>query len=327
MALKESEATGQWNKLSESDKKKWEEAIQKQLPQLTTDETYHVQHPMTATIGPPAGTDAGTGMNRRWPPSETGGTGAAPDVPEGSFHKLTEKFRWSLPFSFLKEGLEQGVRKFKGTAITVGKTNNKTPYTREELLRGARTLAGKPILHNHLETIQEAQGYLQGLRGDGSHFDPRTIPPLVRKNIEAMITRGDMSNGQVGDAEFEDDGVEYNGALTTPEAIAMADAGLILGPSIGAIPRNKNKETPQGIMFEDLSIITPPEKPADPDSSWKMMEKLYEMYHPVAVDLAAPVRAQRIAVVVEQRKRILGEMQGRVTRVKEQIALEVASNP
>jgi hypothetical protein len=188
--------------------------------------------------------------------------------------KLLESFSWMTPFTIVADGIR---RIIKGVAITVGKTKNRSKYTHDELLRGARTLAGKQMLINHIETPDEAAEYLQGRRSDGSTFDPATIPPLVHAAIQSMTQRGSASVGAVFDSEFEGEGVEYVGAVADPAAVKVVDANLVKGVSIGAIPRNKDIQDPRGIMFEDLSLITDPEQPGDPDATMKVMEKLMEM--------------------------------------------------
>jgi hypothetical protein len=299
------EAKGQWNKMSETqqeswkpnhispdlqgmfDKEKTEHAdvvpplSDAQLWQIVQDHikagVKETQHPMQRTTGPPDAADAGSPQQRHFPPSDTQGYDLTQKV------HLRESFSWSLPWKLIAEA---GKRLIRGAAITIGKTKNKGTYTKDELMKGARTLAGKPILHNHLESVEEAQAYLNGIKSDGSTFDPAKIPPLVRANIQAMIADNSLSNGEVTDSEFEGDAVEYEGVITRPTAVAMADAGLIKGPSIGAIPRNRDLKNPRGIMFTDISIITDPETPADSDASMKVMEKLREM----VTEPSAPVR-------------------------------------
>ena len=329
-----SEAKGQWNKLSEKQQTDyfdvnnvWEthdkasdlmnqyfDMFDKERiehPDFTRDQIWQIvddhvkagvteqRKPMKPTTGPPLGADAGSGIARHWPPAETGQQN----------RKILEKFRWANPFKIIKDGLQ---RVMQGEAITVGKSRNKAKYSQDELVRGARTLIGKPLLHNHLESVREAEWYLKGIRSDGSRFDPSSIPPLVQANIQAMIDRGNIENGKVLDAEEEDGAVEYQAAITTQEAIAMADAGLIIGPSIGAVPRNQDLKDPRGIVFTDLSIITPPEMPGDPDATAKLMEKLREMFRPTSVVL----REQYRVVLGQQRRRILEEMSSRIDAAK-----------
>jgi hypothetical protein len=227
--------------------------------------------------------------------------------------KLKEKFSWMVPFEVIKEA---GRRLIKGAAITIGRTRNKSKYTEDELLRSARTLGEKkPIYINHLETPEEAADYLKGKRWDPpSTFDPKTIPTLVRTAIESMVRRGDTKVGTTQDSEFEDDTVEYVGAVTDPDAIKVVDAGLVKGPSIGAVPRNRDLKDPRGIIFEDLSLITAPETPGDPDATCELMEKLREMvtFHGPEPSLATVNKTELALVVREMLSRVDEEMMVRI---------------
>jgi len=208
--------------------------------------------------------------------------------------KLTESFNWLMPFKAAFEGAKHVI---KGAAITVGKTKNKINYTGEELLRAARTLTQKPLLINHLETITEVQQYL-AKNGD-------KIPKLVRTALESMVSRGKVDVGQVIDSEFENDAVEYVAQVTDPSTEAVVDAGLVRGVSIGAVPRTMSTP-PQGILFTDLSLITDPETPADPDATAEVMEKLREMLQPTPTNL--------VDVLLELRRRVAQELRDRINQ-------------
>jgi hypothetical protein len=198
-----------------------------------------------------------------------------------------------MPFKAAFDGVKHVI---KGVAITVGITKNKIPYTEDELLRSARTLTNKPLLINHLESIQEVKEYL-ATNGD-------KIPPLVRTALEGMISRGKVDVGQVADSEFEDNAVEYVAPVTDPATQAVVDAGLVKGVSIGAMPRSSDMP-PQGIIFTDLSLITAPEVPADPDATAEIMEKLREMLLP-------PSQPNLVDVLLELRHRVAQELLSRM---------------
>ena len=230
-------------------------------------------------------------------------------VPGVLQEKLHEKFTWMQPFQVVKEA---GRRLVKGVAITIGKSRNDSKYTHDELLRGGRTLAQKPMFINHLETPSQAKAYLAGKRLDTdgvleSTFDPALIPDAVRGAIQSMVQRGDAKVGEVLDSEYEDSGVEYQGAITDPKAIDVVDhePPLVKGVSIGAFPRNRNLKDPRGIMFSDLSLITDPETPGDPDASLSLMEKLREMARaPAGPDMLDIIDAQIGLVEREYTRRI-----------------------
>lgn len=223
--------------------------------------------------------------------------------------KMREAFSWTMPF---KSRLQAGKRLIQGAAITVGKTLNRIPYTKDELLRSARTLAKKPIFINHLETVEEAKQYLAEKGAQ--------LSTLVRRAIEGIVQRNDTRVGFVRDSEFadEDQAVEYIGEVTDPDTQAVVKAGEALGVSIGAVPRDTVDDKPVGIMFEDLSIITAPETPGDPDATIKMMEKLMEMVREpqelrgradAHLDIGKP---NLVDVLEEQYDRVLREQLHRV---------------
>jgi hypothetical protein len=110
----------------------------------------------------------------------------------------------------------------------------------------------------------------------------------------------------VRDSEFEEESVEYVAEVTDPATQAVVDHKLVLGVSIGAIPRTSGNP-PKGIIFTDLSLIVPPEVPADPDATAELMEKLREMLQPTAA--YNPVEA-----LLEMRRRVAEEMLRRINR-------------
>jgi hypothetical protein len=220
--------------------------------------------------------------------------------------KLTESFNWLMPF---KTALEGAKHLIKGAAITIGRTKNRISYTKDELLRAARTLTAKPLLINHLETVEEVQHYLAE-NGD-------KIPALVKAALQQMIGRGKTDVGHVVDSEFEDDEVEYVAQVTDPTTQQVVDAGLVKGVSIGAIPRAMGNP-PVGILFTDLSLITDPEIPGDPDATAEIMEKLREMLQPAKVNLVDVMMEQRHRVNLELAEHINTELAKR-RRVNEEI--------
>jgi len=216
--------------------------------------------------------------------------------------KLAESFKWLMPFKHVFDGVKHLI---KGAAITVGQTLNKIPYTHDELLRSARTLTQKPLLINHLETIEEVQHYIAD-KGD-------LIPQPVRAALQGMIARARTDVGQVIDSEFEDNAVEYVGQVTDPAT--QAALPLVKGVSIGAIPRTMGNP-PKGIIFTDLSLIFEPETPGDPDATAQIMEKLREMLQ--------PSNPNPTEVLIELRRRVREEMLSRLNRFVAKAPLELA---
>ena len=206
--------------------------------------------------------------------------------------KLTESFKWLMPFKAVFEGIKHLI---KGQAITVGKTKNNIPYTHDELLRSARTLTDKPLLINHLEKIEEVQEYLV--------TNDTKLHPLVKTALEGIVSRSNVGVGMVRDSEFEEESVEYVAEVTDPATQAVVDHKLVLGVSIGAVPRTSGNP-PKGIIFTDLSLIVPPEVPADPDATAELMEKLREMLQPTPTNLLQALLEMRLRVAREMIRRI-----------------------
>jgi len=72
--------------------------------------------------------------------------------------KIRESFRWLTQF----EAFEKDGRMFiQGEALHAGESANRVLYGEDELLRAARTLAGKPLYLNHLETAEQAARYME----------------------------------------------------------------------------------------------------------------------------------------------------------------------
>jgi hypothetical protein len=209
--------------------------------------------------------------------------------------KLSESFKWLMPFKSAFEGLKHII---KGQAITVGVTKNKIPYTEDELMRSARTLTNKPLLINHLESVSEVQEYI-------ASNEPQ-LHPLVKAALEGLVSRSNVGVGIVNDSEFEDNAVEYVAHVTDPatQACVYHKPPLVLGVSIGAIPRSSGMP-PKGIIFTDLSLIMPPEVPADPDATAEIMEKMREM-------LLRPSPPNLLDVLVELRNRVSRELLSRM---------------
>jgi hypothetical protein len=209
--------------------------------------------------------------------------------------KLHESFNWLMPFKAALEGLKHLI---KGQAITVGVTKNKVPYTEDELMRSARTLTGKPLLINHLESVPEVQEYIA--------TNDNKLHPLVKTALESIVSRGNVGVGRVSDSEFEDNAVEYVAQVTDPATQAVVDhkPPLVLGVSIGAIPRSSGMP-PTGIIFTDLSLIIAPEVPADPDATAEIMEKMREM-------LLTPAPPNLVDVLLELRHRVEQEILSRL---------------
>lgn len=182
-----------------------------------------------------------------------------------------ERFDWDVTFTAEEKAGRHWIR---GHAIHVGKSSNNVRYSREELLRAARTFVGKSLYVNHIETPKEAEAYLTS-----KLIEDQELKALLQE----LKAKGDTRIGVVTDAEFVDDAVAYRAEVTNSKAWGLVKAGKALGVSIGARPRTievEDGKRPSGIIFEDLSVIFPPEKPSDAQASVKIVEKLLESLQP-----------------------------------------------
>ncbi len=180
-------------------------------------------------------------------------------------------------FDWLDETFETaGENLIKGHAIHADiPTGNKVTYTSEELIQAARTLKGKNLFLNHLEDANLVQEYVAQKAA--------VLDPDVRRVIERLGVQNDTSVGQVVEAEYVDSDVraiEYVAKVTDSDAWNLIRQGKVIGVSVGATPRRtieSNGKLPVGVFFDDLSLITAPERAGDPEATVRLWEKLREM--------------------------------------------------
>ena len=143
-----------------------------------------------------------------------------------------ESFSWMDGFKVVR-----GKNQIKGTALNAGRTRNRNLYTEDELMRSARTLIGKPLLVNH------------------------------DWNREV---------GEVLDAEYEDEKIEYVAEVADSAVMEEIRKRTIkyCSPKGEFRTRDITREGQQlfGMVFVELSLIEPPEKPGDSDTSVMVME-------------------------------------------------------
>jgi len=190
-----------------------------------------------------------------------------------------ERFDWDVTFTPEERAGRHWIR---GHAIHVGNTANNVRYSREELMRAARTLVGKSLYVNHIETPEETEAYIASKPIEDAE---------LRALLEELKTKGDMRIGVVTDAEFVDDAVAYRAEVVNPRAWGLVKAGKAHGVSIGAEPRATevgDGKRPSGIVFQDLSVLLPPEKPSDAEASVKVVEKLLESLRSRGDEAAEP---------------------------------------
>jgi len=187
--------------------------------------------------------------------------------------KLYEAFRWFRDDFKTTSQIGSKIR-IKGVALFPTVSRNNREYIEEELLRSARTLAGKPIDVNH-----EYDRWLAS--------EQRGVEPSFK--------------GHVLDADYEDGYIEYVAEVNSSEYVAkLKDRDLVKngqrteqwymekwgkkpihGVSISANYRyNENdateQKTPLGIQFVRLSLVEDPELPGVKGTTIELMETIRE---------------------------------------------------
>ena len=163
---------------------------------------------------------------------------------------VKESFQWAQPID-MNYVNGRGEHLIRGVGLTVGTSRNMTKYQRGELLRAARSLKGKPLYVNH--------------------------------NRNRKV-------GFVYDAEFEDEQLEYQAIVTDDLIWKKILNKEITHVSPLGVPRSWHRTpeqkllhrrgiragTPLGITFDELSLVVPPSKAGDLDTSIVAMECFLE---------------------------------------------------
>ena len=158
--------------------------------------------------------------------------------------KITESFQWleaikPLPYPNV----------IKIVALNAGTTGNNNAYLREELIRAARTMNGKPIYFGSSHNSTE------------------------KKEV-----------GIINWAEFESDRVEAVGTVE-PEVYQRIQNGEIPHVSIEAnfiYPQRIDGIAPKGLEFTGLLLLPKGVAPGDPKTSVAIMERIGEILHDIS---------------------------------------------
>jgi hypothetical protein len=158
--------------------------------------------------------------------------------------KLTESFQWleaikPLPYPNV----------IKIVALNAGITGNNNTYLKEELIRSARTMNGKPIYFGTSHTNNK------------------------KKEV-----------GIINWAEFESDRVEAVGTVE-PDVYQMIQNGEIPHVSIEAnfiYPERIDGIAPKGLEFTGLLLLPQGVAPGDPKTSVAIMERIGEILHSIS---------------------------------------------
>ncbi|MEM4165317.1 MAG: hypothetical protein QXJ86_05695 [Nitrososphaerales archaeon] len=153
-----------------------------------------------------------------------------------------ERFRWAEGvFKLVKESAEKGGAKiWRAKVLHVGKTRNDVVFSRDELVKAARSLSMRPLNINH-----------PALGGSNSRWLPYPDNAVVH-------------------AEFEDDAIEALLYISDPEVNKMIEAGEINAASVEwrALKEYQiDGLKPEGVVFPALALLTKDTPPGDPLAS------------------------------------------------------------
>ena len=188
-----------------------------------------------------------------------------------SKNKLWERFSWFRD-DFKNTSQVGNKIRIKGKALYATISKNNRQYIEDELLKSARTLAGKPIDVNHSVSAWEAKV----AAGETNDPKPKTV-------------------GHILDADYEDGYIEYVAEINDNEYVRKlkdranmeTEAYIekwgkhpIHGVSVDAIyryPQNATEKDdptiPIGIQFVRLSLVEDPETPGISGTTIELMEK------------------------------------------------------
>ena len=154
-----------------------------------------------------------------------------------------ESFRWvENIFQPIKEAAEEGgARIWRARVLHAGVTRNNVKFTREELMKAARSLSLRPLNINHPAL--------------GLNEKARWLP-----YPQNMVLR----------AEFEDDAIEALLYISDPDVNKMIEEGEINAVSVEWTALRElvvDGVKPEGVIFPALALLTKDTPPGDPLAS------------------------------------------------------------
>jgi len=154
-----------------------------------------------------------------------------------------ESFRWAEGiFKPIRYAVEEGGGKiWRARVLHAGTTRNNVKFTRDELIRAARSLSLRPVNINHPSLGLSAKA--------------RWLP-----YPQNMVLR----------AEFEDDAIEALLLISDPEVNKMIEEGEINAVSVEWTALKEQLTDgvkPEGVIFPALALLTKDTPPGDPLAS------------------------------------------------------------
>lgn len=200
-------------------------------------------------------------------------------------YPIEESFRWYMPDVNVKQHKSWGHKvKVKGIAIRGGTVSkNKRRYLKDELVRAARSLVGKPITVNH--NPDHIIGHIEDAEFEGNNLEYIGVI-TDRKYADKMRDRSQVQEGEMDEEAYfmkwnvrPINGVSIDGAYRYNRCVLCDERFTDLHNWNLHMRQAHNKksnigETPRGLLLKGLSAVEPPEKPGVPTATIELLESV-----------------------------------------------------
>jgi len=191
-------------------------------------------------------------------------------------HKILESFKWLPPGDMrIKKGVGKKVN-IRGRALFAGTVSrNMRKYVKEELVRAARTLVGKPVTINHdphriighVIDAEEEENAIEYVAEINKGNYPQKL--LDRKSMSADSYYKKWMVNPISGVSVEAD-YRHNRCIECGESFYDQPS---FEEHMWSAHKIKNfKFEPRGILMKALSLVEPPEKPGVPGTTIELME-------------------------------------------------------
>lgn len=192
-------------------------------------------------------------------------------------HEIIESFRWLPPGDLrVKKGAGKKVI-IRGRALFAGGVSrNLRKYVKEELVRAARTLVGKPVTINHNSSrivghvidAEEEENAIEYVAEINKGDYPQKL--LDRKAMTADSYYKKWMVNPVSGVSVEAD---YRHNRCVKCGSQFYDQETFMTHMWESHKLKNFKFEPRGILMKALSLVEPPEKPGVPGTTIELMEK------------------------------------------------------
>lgn len=244
-------------------------------------------------------------------------------------HEILESFRWLPPDDMrVKKGAGKKVI-IKGRALFAGTVSrNLRKYVKEELVRAARTLVGRPVTINHdphrivghVIDAEEEENAIEYVAEINKH--PYVQRLLDRKSMATESYYKKWMVNPISGVSVEAD-YRHNRCIECGESFydqATFEAHM------WEAHRIKNfKFEPRGILMKALSLVEPPEKPGVSGTTIELMETAQGMSQlmetlttEIKNEMEYKQKMKEVAVVTPQKRIAVGRTKPKKPKIKEQ---------